>query len=154
MISVILGFRSSEYVDEMVLVLLSAFNPRQPPAIKYDYASFIADKIHAQFTNLEREGVFKYTTFIYHLLLYYHPDIFIFPIRKLDSKGERRSVIFWTFVFQRIVESPYTYCEFIDLFIHPASSLLIGAPPPRLSGDIKNILQLSKKYRIGDWYFY
>jgi len=88
------------------------------------------------------------------MLLYYHPNIFIFPIRKLDSKGERRSVIFWTSVFHKIIESPYTYCEFIDLFIHPASSLLIGAPPSRLSGDIKKILQLSKNYRIGDWYFY
>ena len=43
MISVILGFRSNEYVDEIVLVLLSTFTPRQPPAIKYDYASFIAE---------------------------------------------------------------------------------------------------------------
>ena len=55
MISVILEFRSSEYVDEMVLVLLSTFTPGQPPTIKYDYASFIANKIHAQFMNLERE---------------------------------------------------------------------------------------------------
>jgi len=94
MISTILGFRSSEYVDEMVLVWLSTFIPGQTPTIKYDYASFIASKIHAQFMNLEREGVFKYTIYIYHLLLYYHPDIFVFPIRKLDSKGERRSVIF------------------------------------------------------------
>ena len=138
----------------MVLVLLSTFTPGQPPAIKYDYASFIADKIHSQFMNLEREGVFKYTSFIYHLLLYYHPDIFIFRIRKLDSKRERRFVIFWTSVFHRIIESPYTYCQFIDLFIHPASTLLIGAPPPRLFGDIKNILQLSKQYKIGDWYLY
>jgi len=150
MISMILGFRSNEFVDEMVLVLLSAFTPGQPPAIKYDYASFIANKIHGQFMNLEREGVFKYKTFIYHPLLYYHRDIFIFPIRKLDSKGERRSVIFWTSVFHRIIESPYTHCEFIDLFIHSAHTLLIGAPPPRLPGDIRKILQLSKNYRIGD----
>lgn len=52
MISVILGFRSSEFVDEMVLVLLSTFTPGQPPAIRYDYDSFILDKIHAQFMNL------------------------------------------------------------------------------------------------------
>jgi len=140
MISVILGFRSSEYVDEIVLVMLSTFTLGQPPAINYDYASFIANKIHAQFMNLEREGVFKYTTFIYHRLLYYHLDSFTFPIRKLDSKGERRSVIFWTSVFYKIGEYPYTYYEFIDLFIHPASTLLIGAPPPRLSSDIKKIL--------------
>lgn len=27
-------------------------------------------------------------------------------------------------------------------------------PPPRLTHDMKKILQLSKNYRIGDWYFY
>jgi len=134
--------------------MLSTFIPGLSPTIKYDYASFIAGKIHAQFMNLEREGVFKYTTYIYHLLLYYHPDIFVFPIRKLDSKGERRYVIFWTSIFHRIGETPYTYCEFIDLFIHLTSTLLIGNSPPRLSGDMKKILQLSKSYRIGDWCFY
>ena len=71
MISVILGFRSSEYVDEIVLVLLSTFTPGKPPAIKYDYASYIANKIHDQFLILDNEGVFQYTTFIYHLMLYY-----------------------------------------------------------------------------------
>ena len=154
MISSILGFKTSEFFDETILVILSMFTPRQPPAVKYDYASFIANKINEQFINLEREGVFKYTSFIYHLLQYYQPDSFLFPIRRLDSKGERRYVIFWTSVFHNVFESPYTYCEFIDLFIHLPSTLLIGAPPPRLSGDIKKILQLSKNYRIGDSYLY
>jgi len=143
MISLILGFRSSEYVDDITLVLLSIFTPGQPPAVKYDYSTFIADKIHTQFMNLEREGVFKYTSFIYHLLLYYHLDSFPFLIRKLDSKGNRRFVIFWSSIFHNY-DSPYTYSEFIDLFVHPASTLLIGAPPPRISGDMKKILQLSK----------
>ena len=52
MISYILGLKTSEFVDETVLVLLSIFTPGQPPAIKYDYASFIAEKIHGQFMNL------------------------------------------------------------------------------------------------------
>jgi len=70
MISFVLGFRSSEYVDDITLVLLFIFTLGQPPAVKYDYATSIANKIHAQFMNLEREGVFKYTSFIYNLLLY------------------------------------------------------------------------------------
>ena len=150
MISQIMAFTSSEYVDDITLVLLSIFTPWQPPAIRYDHATFIANKIHDQFINLDREGVFKYTSFIYHLLLYYHPDNFPFPTRKLDSKGNRRSVIFWSSILHNTCESPYTYSEFIDLFVHPASTLLIGAPTPRLSGDITKILQLSKNYRIGD----
>lgn len=144
MISFIFGFRSSEYVDDITLVLLSIFTPGQPPAVKYDYATFIANKIHDQFINLDKEGVFKYTSFIYHLLLYYQLDSFPFPIRKLDSKGNRRSVIFWTSVFHNTCDSTYTYSEFIDLFVHPASTALIGAPPPRITGDMKKILQRSK----------
>jgi len=150
MISFILGFKTSEFVDEAIFVMLPMFTPGQPPTVKYDYASFIANKINEQFINLKEKRVFKYTSFIYHLLLYYQIDSFLFTIKKLDSKGERRSVIFWTSVFHNVYESPYTYCEFIDWFIHPASTLLIGAPPPRLSRDIKKILQLSKNYRIGD----
>jgi len=46
MISYILGFKTNEYVDETILVFLSMFTPGQPPAVKYDYATFIDDKIH------------------------------------------------------------------------------------------------------------
>ena len=104
--------------------------------------------------NLERERVFKYTSYIYHLLLYNQPDSFPIFLKKLDAKGNRRSVIFWTPVFHHIFHSPYNYCEFIDLFIHPALSLLMSYPPPRLTDEMQKILQLSKNYSIGDWYFY
>jgi len=152
MISMIMGFNTIQYVDDITLVLLSIFTPWQPPTIKYDYATFIANKIHDQFMSLDREGVFKYTSFIYHFLLYHQPNSFPFPIRKLDSKGNRRFVIFWASIFHKILESPYTYNEFIDWFVHPASNLLMGVPPPRLTGEMKKILQLSTQYRIGDWY--
>jgi len=154
MIPLVLGFNTIEYVDDITLVLFAMFTPGQPPSVKYDSATFIVNKIHDQFINLEREGVFKYSSFIYHLLLYYHPDSFPFHIRKLDSRGNRRFVIFWSSVFHNSYDSPYTYNEFIDLFVHPTSTLLIGHPPPRLSGDIKKILQLSRQYKIGDWYLY
>lgn len=154
MIAYILGFKTSEYVDETILVLLSIFSPRQPPAVRYDYATFIADKIHEQFMSMDKERVFKCTSYIYHLLLYYQSDSFQVPLRKLDFKGETRSVIFWTRVFHHVYFSPYTYCEFIDLFIYPVASLLRTSPPDRLSNEMQRILQRSKSYSIGDWYFY
>jgi len=122
MISYILGFNTSEYVDETILVMLSMFAPGQPPAVQYDYATFVADKIHEQFMNLERERVFKYTSYIYHLLLYNQPDSFPVFLKKLDAKGKKRSVIFWSSIYHHVYYSPYTYYEFIDLFIYPASS--------------------------------
>lgn len=154
MISLVMGFNTNKYVDEVTLVLLSIFTPRQPPVVKYDYASYIANKIHDQFLRLDNEGVFKYTTFIYHLILCYQSNNFPFPVRKLDTKGNPRSIIFWSPIFHKSLETPYTYNEFIDLFIHPATTLLIGVSPPRINGDMKKILQLSKQYRIGDWYLY
>ena len=95
MISYILAFKTNEHIDEIVLVLMSIFTPGQPPAVKYDYATFIANKIHDQFMSLDRERVFKYTSYIYHLLLYNQPDSFQIPLRMLDLKGRRRSVIFY-----------------------------------------------------------
>jgi len=71
MISYVLGFKTSEHIDETVLVLLSAYSPAQPPAYKYNYAKFIANKIHDQLVKLDREGVFKYSSYIYHLFMYY-----------------------------------------------------------------------------------
>ena len=94
MISYILGFRTSETVDETVFALMSIFTPGQPLVVKYDNATFIANTIHEQFMNLERERVFKYTLYMYHLLLYYQYESFLVFLKKLDARGERRSVIF------------------------------------------------------------
>lgn len=46
MISYILGYRSTKYIDETILVLMPAFSPRRPLSVHYDYATFIANKIH------------------------------------------------------------------------------------------------------------
>jgi len=94
MIASIMGFNSGGNVDEITLVLLSIFTLGQPPTVKYDYASYIANKIHDQLLRLDNEGVFKYTSFIYHLLLYYQSDSFPFLVKKLDTRGNPRFVIF------------------------------------------------------------
>ena len=63
-------------------------------------------------------------------------------------------MIFWTPVFHQVHSSPYTYCEFIDLFIYLATCMLSTTPPARISAEMQKILHLSKEYNIGDWYFY
>jgi len=75
-------------------------------------------------------------------------------VKELDAQGNPRSVVYWSSVFHSRPEAPYTYCEFIDLSIYPAMSLLLSSPPPRLTDEMQRILQLSKAYSIGDWYFY
>lgn len=154
MIVEIMGFNTSEYVDELALVLISIFTPSQPPIVKYNYAAFIAEKIHDQFKRLENEKVFKYSTFIYHPILYYQSEKFPFSINKLDTKGNPKSAIFWTSIFHHSFSCPYSYNEFIDQFVHPVTTILTGNPPTRISDEIKRILQLSKQYKVSDWYMY
>ncbi len=153
MISSVLGYKSLEFIEETVLVMMTMFSPGKTP-ICYDYATYISDKIHEQFLHLSREKVFRYTSYIYHLILYYQHEKFSFEIKRTDAAGNPRSVVYWTSVFHILTYSPYTYSEFIDLFIHPAMSLFLTSPPPRLSDEMQRILQLSSAYSIGDWYFY
>ena len=68
-IACILGFTTIEYVDEINFAYMSIFTPGQPLAVKFDYAKFIADKMHDQFMRLENEKVFKYSSVLYHLFL-------------------------------------------------------------------------------------
>lgn len=80
MMSCILGSTTNEYIDETIFAGMSIFTPRQPPAVKFDQAKFIADKMHDQFMILENERVFKYSSVLYHLFLYYQTDRFPFPV--------------------------------------------------------------------------
>lgn len=85
MVAGIMGFNTSEFFYELTLAFMSIFTPLQPPAAKYDYVAFIVDKIHDQFMRLENERVFKYSTVLYHLFLYYQIDKFPFSVHKLDT---------------------------------------------------------------------
>lgn len=67
---------------------------------------------------------------------------------------QRRFVVLWSLVFHQVQHSPYSYCEFIDQFVYPVSCLLMKSPPPRISYEMQKILQLSKSYKLGDWYLY
>ena len=109
--------------------------------------------MHEQFTRMQNERVSKYSSIIYHMFLYYQSDRFPLTIQKLDTKCQPMSVIFWTPLFHKY-SSPYTYTNFIDLFVHPIMTMLTGSSPPRISQDIKRFLQLSKQIKVGDWYFY
>lgn len=106
MIACIFGFTTSEFVDELTLAYMSIFIPSQPPAFKFDYATFLANKMLDQFMRLENETVFKYSSILYHLFLYYQSDKFPFSLQKLDTKGNPMSIIFWTSIFHNSPSSP------------------------------------------------
>lgn len=149
-IACIFGFTTNEYVEEMTLAYMSIFTHGQPPTAKFDYATFITDKMHEKFMILENERAFKYSSILYHLFLYYQTNKFPFSVQRLDTKGNPRSVIFWTSIFHYSSSSPHPYTDFIDLFVHPLTTMLLGNPPPRISVDIKIVLQLSNQYKVWD----
>lgn len=132
MISCILGYSTSEYIDEIILVFISIYTPGKPPAVIYDYAQFIAGSMHDQFLGMNNERVFKYSSILYHMFLYYQLEKFPFTLQKLDTKGQPRSVIFWTPLIHQY-KSPYSYFDFIDLFVHPVMEMFTRSPPPRIS---------------------
>lgn len=141
MIACILGFTTNEYADEITFSFMTIFTPGQPPAAKYDFAAFIADNMHDQFMRLENKRVLKYFIIMYHLFLYYQIDKFPFSVHNTDTKGDPRSVIFWIPIFHSYSpSSPYSYRDFIDQFVHPINTMLIGNSPARINDDIKRIL--------------
>jgi len=90
----------------------------------YDYATYIADRMHEQFLRMSNERAFKYSSVLYHLFLYYQADKFPFTLQKLDTKGHPRIIIFWTPLIHKY-ESTYPYIDFIDLFVHPVMEVLL-----------------------------
>lgn len=55
MISSVLGHTTSEYIDEIILAFMSIYTLGKPPAVIYDYAKFIADRMHDQFLRMNNE---------------------------------------------------------------------------------------------------
>jgi len=129
MISNVLSYTRSEFVDEIIISFMSIYSPGQPPTIMFDYAKFIADKMDDQFMRLDNERVFKYSSVLYQFFLYYPADIFSITLQKLDTRGKPKSVVFWTSLIHQY-DSQYSYTDFIDLFVYLVTTMLLGSPPP------------------------
>ena len=87
------------------------------------------------------------------MFLYFQEDNFPVALQKLDIEGNPLSVIFWTSLIRK-ESTEFTYAEFSDSFIHPLIKILTNTEKPRISDQIKKILQLSKQTKTGDWYLY
>ena len=87
MISCVLGYSTSQCIDEIILAFMAIYTLGQPPATIYDFATFIANIMHEQFTRMGNEMVFNYSSVLYHMFLYYQSEKFPFTLQKLDTKG-------------------------------------------------------------------
>ena len=102
---------------------------------------------------LLKEGVFKYSSVLFHLFLYFQSERFAVNLQKLDTEGNPQSVVFWTSLIRKD-STEFTYKDFIDFFIHPVVNMLSSSSEPRISEEIKKVLQLSEHNIIGNWYLY
>lgn len=79
--------------------------------------------------------------------------MFQFSLSKMNDEGEPQSVIFWTTLVMKD-QKDFSYKAFVEMFGHPAMSLLSGTAEPRISENIKRIMQFPDQARTVDWYLY
>ena len=142
MLSFILGYDNDEFTDVSILGFLSTLSPGQPSSIIFNFAKLIAENMHYQLTKLPEEGVFRYTSHLLHLFLYYQAEKFPIEFQKMDVEGKLLLVILWTSIVRKY-NSQYNYTDFNDLFIIPAMNLLNKAETPRINEKTKRILMIA-----------
>ena len=71
----------------------------------------------------------------------------------MDIEGKPLSIIFWTSLLRKECND-FTYSEFSELFLHPVMAILNKSEQPRISEEMKIILELSEQNKVGDWYLY
>jgi hypothetical protein len=132
----LLGYYSDEWVDEPILGYLSIFSTEERATMQFDYNSFLAENIHEQLFKFPTEGMFRYSSILAYLFVFFQTDKFMFSMQKLDQNGKPQPVIFWTSLLRK--NSPeFTFNQFIDQFYHPVVSMLSGRQEPRINEEIQ-----------------
>lgn len=121
MLSCILGYFTDEYVDASILGFLSIFYLGQPPTFTFKFAQYVLVSIHEKLVKLHKEGVFKYSSILFHIFLYFQSERFAVSLQKLDIEGNPQLVVFRTSLVRKD-SIEFTYKDFIDSFIHPVSN--------------------------------
>jgi hypothetical protein len=147
----LLGYYSDQWVDEPILGFLSIFSNDEQPTMQFDYNTFLVNIIHEQFVNFTTEGMFRYSSILAYMFVYFQADRFNFSMQKMDADGRPQPVTTWTSLLKHnFVE--YHFTTFIDQFYHPVVSMLSGMPEPRINDEVQRILHLSDNVKTGDWY--
>jgi hypothetical protein len=125
----LLGYYSDQWVDEPILGFLSIFSTDENPTTQFYFSTFLADNIHEQFVNFGMEGMFRYSSILAYMFVYFQADKFSFSMQKMDTDGRPQPVTAWTSLLKHN-STEYSFKAFIDLFYHPMVSMLSGRPKP------------------------
>ena len=70
-LSYLLGYHSNQWIDESMIGFLSILSSDSKPSIMFDFSQFLEDSIHDQFFKFHTEEVFKYTSVIVYMFVYF-----------------------------------------------------------------------------------
>jgi hypothetical protein len=132
---------------------LSIFSTNEKPTTQFDFSTFLADNIHEQFVNFSTEGIFRYSSILAYLFVFFQADKFIFSMQKMDGEGRPQAVTAWTSLLKNN-STDFSFKEFIDQFYHPVVSMLGDRPEPRINDEVQRILHLLDNTKTKDWYLY
>jgi len=102
----------------------------------------LANNIHEQFLKFPNEGIFKYSSILVYMFIFYQEDMFPFALQKINEQRSPQSIIFWTSLLRKnLVE--YSFKYFIDEFIYPTTCLPGNNTEPRVSEEIQKVLHIN-----------
>jgi hypothetical protein len=121
----LLEYYSDEWVDEPILGFLSIFSTEEKATTQFNFIQFLANNIHEQLFNFSTEGMFRYSTILAYMFIFFQSDKFPFFLQKLDQDDNPQPVTSWTSLLRKN-SSEFSFKQFIDQFYHPVVSMLSG----------------------------
>lgn len=97
----LLGYFSDKWVDEPILGFLSIFSAEEKATIQFDYNTFLAENIQDQLSKFATEGMFRYSSILAYMFMFYQADKFSFLMQKMDQDGKPQVVTLWTSLLRR-----------------------------------------------------
>ena len=70
-LSYFLGYNTNQWIDEAIIGLLSILSSDYKPSIMFKFSQFLVDAIHDQFLTFHIEEVFKYTSVLVYMFVYF-----------------------------------------------------------------------------------
>jgi hypothetical protein len=74
----LLGYYSDQWVDEPILGFLSIFSADEKPTTQFNFSTFLAENLHEQFMIFGTEGMFRYSSVLAYLFVFFQADKFGF----------------------------------------------------------------------------
>jgi hypothetical protein len=129
------------------------FSAEEKATTQFDYNSFLAENMHEKLFKFPTEGMFRYSSILAYMFMFFQEDKFLFPMQKLDQDDKPQPVTSWTSLLRKN-STEFNFKQFIEQFYHPVVSMLSGRQEPRINEEIQRILHLSDLAKTGDWYLY